>query len=84
MRPAPPISTAHGGSKQTEMIKTPRFNTEVASTKLDGKERTLEQSGFGRSQHGRPADDIVAQTPLLSPVEICAVNYASQADRTTA
>ncbi|MBV9458008.1 MAG: hypothetical protein JO141_10905 [Bradyrhizobium sp.] len=72
MRPAPPISTAQGGSKQTEMIKTPRehFNTEVASTKLDGKERTLEQSGFGRSQHGHSADDIVAQTPLLSPAEI--------------
>ena len=74
MRPAPPISTAHAGSKQTEPTKTPRKhfarNTEVVSAKFDGKERTLEQSGFGRSQHGHPVDDIVAQTPLLSPAEI--------------
>jgi hypothetical protein len=75
MRPAPPISTAHAGSEQTEPTKTPREhfapNTEPASSrKFDGKERTLEQSGFGRSQRGHPADNIVAQTPLLSPAEI--------------
>lgn len=74
MRPAPPISTAHGGSNQAETTKTPREhfarNTEVPSGKFDGKERTLEQLGFGRRQHGYPADNIVAQTPLLSPAEI--------------
>ncbi len=74
MRPAPPISTAHGSSKQTESTKSPREHiartTEVGSAKFDSKERTLEQLGFGRSQHGHPADDIVPQTPLLSPAEI--------------
>jgi hypothetical protein len=71
MRPAPPISTAHAGSKQTESTKTPREHFVRNTEAVPGKfERTLEQSGFGRSQHGHPADDIVAQTPLLSPAEI--------------
>jgi hypothetical protein len=74
MRPAPPISTAHPDSKPTETTKTPREhfarNTDVASSKFEGKERTLEQSGFGRNQQRHPADNIAAQTPLLSPEEI--------------
>jgi hypothetical protein len=74
MRPAPPISTAHPGSKRTETTKKPREhftrNADDAPGKFEHKERTLEQVAFGRNQHVHPADEIVARTPLLSPGEI--------------
>jgi hypothetical protein len=74
MRTAPPISTAHPGGKRTERKKTPREHftrsTDRAPGKFEHKQRTLEQAGFGRNQHAHPADNIAAQTPLLSPAEI--------------
>jgi hypothetical protein len=47
-----------------------KSNTETAQGKFEHKERTLEQAGFGHNQHVHPADNIAAQTPLLSPAEI--------------
>ncbi|MBV9459612.1 MAG: hypothetical protein JO141_19140 [Bradyrhizobium sp.] len=53
-----------------QWARAPTSLVDAAPASSMAKERTLEQLGFGRSQHGYLADNIVAQTPLLSPAEI--------------